>query len=759
MLQIKNVSPPLNKESWQPDTSALSEAFNFLTSICRRQSPIFLVLIPCAMALGFVYLLTAPSIYTAVAKIVIDPRKEPTSQQQQTMIDMTIDPAAVPTQVEILTSDNINLSVINDLKLTEDPEFIGPDTGLVGTIFNLISHTFHLESARSELQLQQKALARFEARRTVRRIPQAYAIEISFQSIDAGKAARIANAISDAYVVDQLDAKYQSTRRASAWLQDRIMSLRAEASADVRALMKFRQQNNIVESGGKLMNEQQLSEVNTQLVLARAAAAEAKARLDSIQKIMSQDIPDVSVTDALKSEVIIKLRQQYLEIAGRESIWAKKYGPDHLATIALRNQMSELRRNVADEMAKIAQSYKTEYEIALSREASIERSLAVAVEVSHVTDNAQVKLRELESNAQTSRTMYDNFLQRYTETVQQQSVPMSEARLISRATPPAHRSQPSTWFVLAATTLGGTMAAFGVAALREASDRTFRTSAQIEDVLKVSCIAVLPFLKPTIPKPDDTQEHAAAFVERRHINPTVSLSRHVIDEPFSHFTESLRALKMIVDLNSIVETKKVIGVTSSLTHEGKSIIAANFGALVAHAGSRVILVDGDLRNPSLTRRLTPSAPAGLLDVAKRQIALDDAVWTDPESGLIFLPGSPRSAKLMHPNEILGSAAVRSLIDKLRGAFDYVIIDLPPLAPVVDTLATTGFIDSYVYVVEWGQTKVDVVKGSLFSAGEVYNRLLGVVLNKAEMSVFERYERHRSTYYNYPTQTDKISKDL
>jgi succinoglycan biosynthesis transport protein ExoP len=183
-----------------------------------------------------------------------------------------------------------------------------------------------------------------------------------------------------------------------------------------------------------------------------------------------------------------------------------------------------------------------------------------------------------------------------------------------------------------------------------------------------------------------------------------------------------------------------------LPEEGKSTIAANFAAMIAHAGSRVILVDADLRKPSLSRNLSPGASAGLVEVAAGRTALNDAIWTDPTNGLTFLPAGPESTKLLHPNEILASVAIKSLIDKLRGAFDYVIVDFPPLAPVVDTRTTASFIDSYVYVVEWGRTKIDVVEHNLSNAREVYDRLLGVVLNKANMSVLQRYEPYRTNYY-------------
>jgi succinoglycan biosynthesis transport protein ExoP len=746
MLQTNRGSPQSNVEPVRLDASSLAEAIKSFTSIVRRQLPIFLVVIPCAVTLGLLYLLTTPSSYTALARMVIDTRKIQAFQQQQQILDTTIDTAAVATQVEILMSENVSLAVIKDLKLTEDPEFVGKGSGLIGTLFNLISSMFDSGAPLSEFELQRRALAAFENGRKITRVPLTYVMEISFRSLDRGKAAQIANAISDAYVVDQLEAKYQSTRRASVWLQDRIKSLRADTLTSQQALVEFKQKNNIVESGGKPVNEQQLTEVTSQLILAHAATAEAKARLDRIQQVMTQDVPDASLADALKSEVVIKLRQQYLEIAGREAIWSKKYGPDHLATIGLRNQMLELRHNIADEMGKIAESYRSEYEIALTRESSIQKSLDSTVADSRIAGHAQVQLTELESNASTAKSMYENFLQRYMEAIQEESFPISEARLITPAAPPSTRSHPSTLIVLSVTGVGGMMAAFGFAALREASDRVFRTGAQVEDVLQVNCIAMLPVLKPGVPIAADTQEDAAALAKRRCIGRSGNLLHYVVDAPFSQFTELLRSLKVMADLNSVVDVNRVIGVTSSLPNEGKSTISSNFASMIAHSGLRVILVDADLRNPSLSRNLAPGAATGLVDVAAGRTDLHEALWTDLETGLTFLPAGPESTKLLHPNEILASAAIKTLFDRLRATFDYVIVDFAPLAPVVDTRTTTSFIDSYVYVVEWGRTKIDVVEHSLSNAREIYDRLLGVVLNKANMSVLDRYERYRTTYY-------------
>ena len=220
----------------------------------------------------------------------------------------------------------------------------------------------------------------------------------------------------------------------------------------------------------------------------------------------------------------------------------------------------------------------------------------------------------------------------------------------------------------------------------------------------------------------------------------------MIDAPFSQFTEALRAIKLASDLANIVKSNKVIGITSSLPNEGKSTVSANFAHLVAHAGGRVLLVDGDLRNPSLSRALAPEAPGGLVDVLGGRKRLDEVLWSDATSGLHFLPVGG-GGKLMHTSEILGSEGIQKFFAYVREKYDYIIVDFAPLAPVIDTRATTAFIDSYVFVLEWGRTKVDVVEHALSDAREVYDRLLGVVLNKADMSVMGRYERYRSnTYY-------------
>jgi polysaccharide biosynthesis transport protein len=220
----------------------------------------------------------------------------------------------------------------------------------------------------------------------------------------------------------------------------------------------------------------------------------------------------------------------------------------------------------------------------------------------------------------------------------------------------------------------------------------------------------------------------------------------VVDAPFSAFAEAIRGIKVAADLSRVVKANNVIGVTSSLPNEGKSTIAMALAEVIAHGGGRVVLIDCDLRNPALSRRLTPTANAGLLEVLSASARLDAVMWTDRSTKFSFLPAVVR-ARLAQSSEILASHATRQVFETLREAYDYVIVDLSPLAPIVDVRAMTHLVDSFLFVVEWGRTKIDIAEHALAGAQGVYENLLGVVLNKADFKMLGRYDGNRRSYYS------------
>jgi len=765
-----------------------AELYASVMGFLRRQYSVIAFVSLLALLLGAVYIFTSAPRYTARAILVIDSHKPQFLQSSEAQFGaVPIDSSAVDTQIEILNSENVMLSVIKDLHLNEDSEFISPKAGFLGTIANLVTGAINAilpssptaNEPSAEFQVMRRALATFQSHLRVKRIGLSYAIEIDFDSLNPERAAQITNAVADAYVVDSLEAKYQITRRAAVWLQDRLKELREQSSEAERAVVAYKSKNNIVDTGGGLMNEQQLAELNSDLIQARAATAEAKARFDRVQQILvAGDIdPDASstatVADTLHNDVITKLREQYLELEARESLWAVKYGANHLAVVNLRNQMGELRRSIFEELKRTAQTYQSDYEIAKKREESIQSSLSQIVAESQTTNEAQVMLHNLQSNAQTYRAIYDNFLQRYMESVQQQSFPISDSRVITQATPPLGKSSPKTMLVMALAALSGMIFGAGIGILRDIADRVFRTTAQIREHLQVDCIAVVPEVKDGVKsstlatasplkggpggtagkamRSTSSRSSKAVAKEAKKSGPhrivrDASVRWTVVDSPLSRFTESIRAIKIAVDLVSTDNANKIIGIASSLPNEGKSTIALSLAQLIAHSGRRAILVDCDLRKPTLSRALAPDAKVGFIEIVAEKASFEDVLWVEPTTGMAFLP-TVLPSRVVHTTEILASDATRKMFERLREAYDYVIVDLSPLAPVVDVRVMTPLIDSFVFVVDWGRTKIDVVEHALSATRGVYDNLLGIVLNKVDMNAFGRYEGYHGSYYD------------
>jgi succinoglycan biosynthesis transport protein ExoP len=777
MLQINKPRLVPEQGATQTEFVTPAELYALLVGFIQRQGMVIALAALVALVLAATYILTAPGMYTGHAVMVIDTHKTNTAVQQLPFGDGPMDAGMVDTQIEILNSENVALSVIKDLHLDKDPEFVSPRRSIFGTAaalaMNLLtfwipennapeptattttpqssdSQTLGSASAsvpKPQTRLMRGVLATFQGRLKLKRVGLTYAIEIDFQSTSPQRAAQIANALAEAYVVDALEAKYLATRRASAWLQGRLNELREQSATAGRAVIDFKARNNIVESGGRLMNEQQLAELNSSLIQAGAQSAEAQARLDRIQQILNENGSDIAgaatatVTDTLHNDVITKLRQKYLDYAQKEADFSKRYGAGHLAAVNLRNQMAEIRRSIGDELHRIAETYKSDLEIAKKREESVQKALAAIVTESQTTNEAQITLRDLDSKAQSYRALYDNFLQHYMESVQQQSVPVSEARVITEATRPFSKSSPKIPLILAAAVVGGIILGCGAGALREVADRSFRTSRQIEQHLHANCIGVVPlFAAAKRPAPNRPVKSCDTRTILRDRAPEWA----AVDLPFSGFAEAIRSLKVAADMNR--ESKsQVIGITSSLPNEGKSTIATALAASLAHGGRHVLLVDCDLRNPSLSRRLAPGAETGIVQMVCGEAWLNEVAWSEPSTKLTFVPAVLPN-RLPHSREFLASAATRRVFEALREGYEYIIVDLSPLAPVVDVRGMSHLVDSFIFVVEWGGTKMEVAEHALADARSVYDNLLGVVLNKVEMRTIGRYEGNRRPYY-------------
>jgi polysaccharide biosynthesis transport protein len=239
---------------------------------------------------------------------------------------------------------------------------------------------------------------------------------------------------------------------------------------------------------------------------------------------------------------------------------------------------------------------------------------------------------------------------------------------------------------------------------------------------------------------------SVARPERANNNDAIPrMLRAIFDAPLSPYAEAIRSVKVTLDLNGRSGKSKVLGLISCLPNEGKSTVAVAISALIAHSGARVVLVDCDIRNPSLSRALAPDADIGLLDVLAGGAALTDAVWTVPNTKMAFVP-MVQNPDLPNPIEMLASDAADTTFSLLQAEYDYVIVDLAPLVAEVDTHVTSRVIDSYLLVIEWGTTKIDLVKYAVQNAPGLQENIVGTVLNKVDMATIRRYDKYGANYY-------------
>jgi succinoglycan biosynthesis transport protein ExoP len=262
----------------------------------------------------------------------------------------------------------------------------------------------------------------------VERVGRSYVLDVSYTAQSPDLARDIAAAIADVYLVDKLNSKYEATRRAGQWLQERIEELRQQALDTDLALQNYRSEHGLVEAGsGTLISEQQLSEINTQLINAQAETAKAEARYARVKSIIDAKQTDAIVTDVLDSSISNDLRKKYLEASKLETEIEARLGPDHVQAVRLRAEMEEYKRLMFDELNRIAESYQSELQVAKSRENSLRDSVTQATGVAASAGETQVQLRELERTRDTYKNLYQSFLTRYQEAIQQQSFPITAA--------------------------------------------------------------------------------------------------------------------------------------------------------------------------------------------------------------------------------------------------------------------------------------------------------------------------------------------
>jgi polysaccharide biosynthesis transport protein len=713
------------------------------------------------LSVGVAYFISASTPYKSSARILFDQSVNRYFQTQKIVDAPTFDDPEIGSQVYVLSSDSVIVPVVRSMSLAEDPEFVGPPKSsdrYIDKVKELVKQAigWNIATIDPDVARERTAVEAVMRQLSIYREGFANVVNVSFESKDSNKAARIANAIVDTYIATTLDARLQSTKIVGDWLRDRLTGLNVQATEADRALQDYKIAHNLVETGKGFLNAGQLSSLHQQLTSAQIALSEAKVRLDRIQRVAdlgngSTAVLTAALIDAMNTQGsartgainfaltnsdILRLRVQYRDLAARAAEVESHVGPGHAAAIKVRERMEELRSSIREEERRIADSYAHEYEIAKARENELSASLVETLEKAETDSQAQVTMRELESSAETLRNLYNSFLQKFKEinTIQTQTIPVQTARIITRAAPQLQKSSRRSLAVLGGSVMLGLFLGVGAAVGREWMADVFRTPKAVVEATGMHSV-VLPMVQ--------RKRRGADWFRRTQTIPT---EEFVLHAPYSRFTETLRDVKALIDAAPATGGAKVIGVVSSLSKEGKTTVAANLAALtILASNARTLLIDADLHLRHLTKTLVPDATEGLIEVLDDPSRLPSLVYKRQQSGLDILPCA-LSTRVPNAAELLGSSKMEQLLINARGSYDYIIIEIPPIISVVDIKKIERFIDGFVFIVEWGQTKRSVLLEALAEADMIRDRIVGVVLNRADPKALRSLESYKGTRY-------------
>lgn len=711
-----------------------------IIAVARRHAKTIAYSALIGFALFAVYAFLADVKYTAQVSVLVGDRPIRSIQDFSTQPIQGAETVLVDNETQVFNSERVLLSTIDALNLTEDSEFNGTDTPSLPVqaarfVMALNPLRWILPSkpdpdpAYTRLRI---VVTNLDNAINVTRAGKSNVLQIAVTSKNPKKAAVIANGLADAYVREELKSRLEAGRRASDWLRTRLQELRQQSIDAAHAAEEYRSKNGLLATNGQLLTDQQLAQLSTDLAQANADLVRKQTRYDNLKALVDAGGSAQSIPETLDNATITSLHQKLIDVNKRYDEMVSKIGPKHEQSVALQQQKKQYEKMIFDELGRYLVSYSSELSVAQERQKTLQAQLEAYNASSAGSKESLVKLQQLEQEATVAKSVYQDVLQRYQQTAQQESLPSAGARIITDATAPLLPSEPRKPLLAAAGALLGLGFGISLAAFRELYDRGYRTAEQIEEELGVEVLGMLP-------RVTETQSDGAVTglrgVRAQGPEPVV---RYALKHPFSSYAETLRALKVTIDRRCAGGGSKTIGFVSSMPREGKSTISLNFAELLALQGNRVILIDADLRRAGLTQLTGQQPRAGLGEVLLNQAQFTDVLMSDPEGNVSIVPATVKKSFFMS-SDLISSPAMKALLAKLSALYDYVIVDLPPIGPVVDGRAAASLLDATVLIVEWGEVPRRTVKIALGSSPTVQEKLVGVLLNKVDPQKIRTYE--------------------
>jgi succinoglycan biosynthesis transport protein ExoP len=719
---------------------------SILGMLRRRKSVIFGTVAAVLLVTLLVLIQLTPR-YTSSAELMLNTRQQNVVDIETVVSGLNVDPGALQTgvqsEINIITSRSLARRVVEKLGLMQDPEFNGRLRQR--SALDYINPLRWLESAarwtmaaiglgpsrnenpepRTAQEEENAALSSvissFLSHVTVSNDRRSYSIVISFTSEDPEKAAVIANAIADQYLVDQLEAKFEATRRATAWLNERLTDLREKVKESETALQAYREQANLIDNQGQTVSAQQLSELNSQLILARTERAQVEARLRRVRELVKTGGVESS-PEVLANPLIQRLREQETDLARQQAELGGRYGERHPTMINLKAEIRDLRSKIDAEVNKIVLSLANEVEVSRARESTLASNLASIQQNVGELNKASVRLNELQREADANRALFETFLNRFKETSNQDQIIQPDARIISAAETPLGPSFPRQKVILALALGISVFLGVFLALLIERLDNGFRSPEQVERLTGVPGLGLIPSVRAS--RKSQPQDY-------------------LLQKPTSAYAEALQSVRTALHFSNVDHPPKVILVTSALPEEGKTTFAVSLGRIAARSGLKVVLVDADMRRPKVARSLGLESDAGLRELLAGDALIPGVLHKDEPSGMHIIPSQPDTPG---PQDLLGSRRMRDLIRQMSSLYDLVVIDSPPIMAVSDAIVLSGLADATLVMVRWETTPREVTISAVRQLRQSGGRIAGAVLTRVNMRKHARFSYGDSGYY-------------
>ena len=651
--------------------------------------------------------------------------------------------AVIDTEVMVLESKTLLTRVAEKQKLVEDPEFnpwlrpekkslLSPISGLVKSVTGGSDKPNPFDALPAEEKLAiQKAVAVdiLQGKVNAARVGSTYLITINVLSQSPETAARLADEVAEQYRVQQLEEKYEATRKATEWLSERVSGLREEVEEKESRVETYRAESGLLAAQGTTLTEQQIAFMTAQRGSLQLELDRARARAESLRRQMASGAGADGISEVLDSPVISDLKAQRAGINRRVAELETKLGPQHPELISARNEAADIERQINAEVQRIAGNIDNELRVAQSQINSIQGEISRSTGQLRGNNQALVRLRELERDADTSRQLLEEFLTRSKQTGEQDALITADANILSQASVPVSPASPRKALNLLIGIILGAIIGGGLALLTEMFDMKVSSTEDVERKLGATPIGSVPLIRTT------------SFLGLSNTNPADFL----VENPLSAFAESIRYLRAAIAFSDLDSETKTVAVCSSLPDEGKTSLTLALGRMSAMSGSRTLVIDGDFRRRQLTETAGLKPDIGFVEHLFGAGQLSDAIVKDRKTMLDILPLAQNGHT---PHDVFGTRAFDDLLERLRSMYDLIFIDTGPLLLMAEARVVAGKADKTILVVRWRHSSRSAARQSLTLLRNFKADILGVTLNMVDLNSSRHHRDPGATYKAY-----------